>query len=244
MPVVAGLAVGWFAVRRAREVSCGETALTAALGALVCGVAMAGLAAASAGPLGSRKLAEFGPVWWETGAAAFAWTLLLAVPVAVAVHVWRYRPAKGLAALDAEDPVDPADSVHAADPVDDRWHDSGVREVRWAAMRKAAGTLIPEISSGEAVPVPVPVPVPGPGPGPGPVSGPVQEAEAEAEVVPEPGAVAVPAVAAVRGHRPVTVVSGLGLDLRPILISAKPAEAPLAPPVVGARVLARRRPPA
>ncbi|MFD9106138.1 DUF6350 family protein [Streptomyces virginiae] len=95
VPVVAGLAVGWFAVRRAREVSYGETALTAALGAVVCGLAMAGLAAASAGPLGSRRLAEFGPVWWATGAAAFAWTLALAVPVAVGVHAWRYRPAAG-----------------------------------------------------------------------------------------------------------------------------------------------------
>ncbi|MEU9232922.1 cell division protein PerM [Streptomyces subrutilus] len=124
VPVVAGLAVGWFAVRRAREVSYGETALTAALGALVCGLLMAGLAAASAGPMGSRALAEFGPVWWATGAAAFAWTLALAVPVAVAVHAWRNRPALA---------------------VDDGWHDSGVRELRWAALRDAAGRLVPDL---------------------------------------------------------------------------------------------------
>ena len=69
----------------------------------------------------------------------------------------------------------------------------------------------------------------------GPVAEPVAEVAAVSEAVGP----------AVRGHRPVTVVSGLGLDLRPILISAKAAEAPaLAPPVVGARVLARRRPPA
>ncbi|MYT22877.1 hypothetical protein GTW69_21750, partial [Streptomyces sp. SID7760] len=83
VPVLAGLAVGWFAVRRAREVSYGETALTAALGALVCGLLLAGLAAAASGPLGSRDLAGFGPVWWATGAAALAWTLVPAVPVAV-----------------------------------------------------------------------------------------------------------------------------------------------------------------
>ncbi|WP_078849138.1 DUF6350 family protein [Streptomyces sp. NRRL F-4428] len=159
VPVVAGLAVGWFAVRRAREVSYGETALTAALGAVVCGLVMAGLAAASAGPLGSRRLAEFGPVWWATGAAAFAWTLALAVPVAVGVHAWRYRPAAGprprvgagagAASADAD-----------ADVPGDGWHDSGVRELRWELMRRASGGLVPEI-------VPVAPPV-GPGPAPAP----------------------------------------------------------------------------
>ncbi|GGZ10725.1 cell division protein PerM [Streptomyces avidinii] len=206
VPVVAGLAVGWFAVRRAREVSYGETALTAALGSVVCGLAMAGLAAASAGPLGSRRLAEFGPVWWATGAAALAWTAVLAVPVAVAVHAWRNRPAMGPGGLDALD---------ADDAVDDGWHDSGVREVRWAAMRKAAGALIPEI--GVSVPTAVPE---------------------------------VPAAPEVRVRRAVTVVAGLDLD--PGLLVGKSAESvepvepvsgPLAPPVVGARVLARRKPP-
>lgn len=202
--MVAGLAVGWFAVRRAREVSYGETALTAALGAVVCGLTMAGLAAASAGPLGSRRLSEFGPVWWTTGVAAFAWTAALAVPVAVAVHAWRTRPAIGPEGADVDEVGD-----------GDRWHDSGVREIRWAALRKAAGALVPEMAA--AVPPAVPVaPVP----------------------------VAAPAVPAVPGRRAVTVVSGLDLD--PGLLAPKPAEpvsAPLAPPVVGARVLARRKPP-
>ncbi|MEU7731322.1 DUF6350 family protein [Streptomyces sp. NPDC040724] len=215
VPVVAGLAVGWFAVRRAREVSYGETALTAALGAVVCGLVMTGLAAASAGSLGSRRLSDFGPVWWATGAAACAWTLALAVPVAVAVHAWRNRPARGLAALDALSALD-VDEV-----VDDRWHDSGVREARWAAMRKAAGVLIPEIGAVAAAPEP-PLPA--------------VAAAAEAPVARKP--------------RAVTVVSGRGLDLTPILIAARPVEVPvdpappLAPPVVGARVLARRKPPA
>lgn len=212
VPVVAGLAVGWFAVRRAREVSYGETALTAALGAVVCGLAMTGLAAASAGPLGSRRLSEFGPVWWTTGVAAFAWTAVLAVPVAVAVHAWRTRPAIGPAALEGDEAV----------AVDDGWHDSGVREIRWAAMRKAAGALIPDI----AVPPVVPV---------------------------IPAAPEVPAaVPAGRGRRAVTVVSGLDLD--PGLLAgvsgvagvggtAEAVSVPLAPPVVGARVLARRKPP-
>ncbi|MFJ7587315.1 DUF6350 family protein [Streptomyces sp. NPDC097617] len=217
VPVVAGLAVGWFAVRRAREVSYGETALTAALGSVVCGLAMAGLAAASAGPLGSRRLAEFGPVWWATGVAAFAWTAALAVPVAVAVHAWRNRPAMGFGALDGDDAVD------------DRWHDSGVREVRWAAMKKAAGALIPEIGVSASVAAPAPPAVP--------------------EVPEVPAGPVVVREVRVRARRAVTVVAGLDLD--PGLLAGKAAEpvvvaeavsAPLAPPVVGARVLARRKP--
>lgn len=212
VPVVAGLAVGWFAVRRAREVSYGETALTAALGALVCGLVMAGLAAASAGPLGSRALAEFGPVWWATGAAAFLWTLVPAVPVAVAVHAWRNRPALA---------------------PDDGWHESGVREIRWAALRRAAGTLVPDITPPVA-PLPLPSPAPAPSSPPPPSSPPEGRA---------------------RPHRPVTVVRGISLDLSPILIPAKPPASPLAPPfappparplappVAGARVLPRRKPP-
>ncbi|MET9469962.1 DUF6350 family protein [Streptomyces sp. NPDC006544] len=246
VPLVAGLAVGWFAVRRAREVSYVETALTAALGALVCALATAGLAAASAGPLGSRELAAFGPVWWQAGGAALAWTLALAVPLAVTVHAWRNRPARGLADEGGQD----------------GWHDSGVREVRWAALRRAAGTLIPDFSSAperaaggaaEEHPQAVPVPVPAAantGSGTAPAT------------APEPsGPAPTPA------KRSVLVVPGLKLDLTPIPLSALPTTPttpappaapvptagqpptpftapprPLAPPVTGARVLARRKP--
>ncbi|MBT2471435.1 hypothetical protein J7E97_27120 [Streptomyces sp. ISL-66] len=242
VPVMAGLAVGWFAVRRAREVSYGEAALTAALGALVCALATAGLAAVSAGPLGSRELAAFGPVWWQAGGAALAWSLVLAVPLAVTVHAWRNRPARGLSDAGSRD----------------GWHDSGVREVRWAALRRAAGTLIPDFSSAEraagATAQEHPRPAAGAGlaPGPGPASsGPL----------PAPP------------KRSVLVVPGLKLDLTPIPLSALPAPQtapaipapatataavpeppagpprtppgtpprPLAPPVAGARVLARRK---
>ncbi|GLX18048.1 cell division protein PerM [Streptomyces lavendulae] len=178
LPVAAGLAVGWFAVRRAREVSYGETALTAALGAVVCGLAMAGLAAASAGPLGSRMLAGVGPVWWAVGGAAAGWTLVLAVPLAVGVQVWRTRPVRS-----------------AGGGVEgDAWHDSGVRELRWEALRRAAEPLV--APAAEAPPAVAPV--------------------APVEPVAAPSAVAPPVVVA-----PV-----------PVLPAA----------VVGARVLARRRP--
>ncbi|MGW6405950.1 cell division protein PerM [Streptomyces vinaceus] len=220
VPVLAGLAVGWFAVRRAREVRYRETALTAALGALVCGLLMAGLAAAASGPLGSRGLASFGPVWWATGAAAFAWTLLPAVPVAVAVHSWRTRPAR-----QADGPA--ADS-------DDEWHDSGVRELRWEALRRAAGTLVPDLTPQDLPQVPPRAAAPPAEPAPAP----------EPAVAPKP-------------PRRLTVVTGLHLDLTPAPVDltsapvdltpapvpARPAAAPprpLVPPVAGARVLPRR----
>ncbi|MFF5702401.1 DUF6350 family protein [Streptomyces sp. NPDC012794] len=148
VPVAAGLAVGWFAVRRAREVSYGETALTAALGSVVCGLATAGLAAASAGPLGSRALAGVGPVWWAAGGAAAGWTLVLSVPLAVGVQAWRTRPVR---------------CAEGGGTGRDAWHDSGVRELRWEALRRAAEPLVAPMAPpvdpvAPAVAAPVPAP--------------------------------------------------------------------------------------
>ncbi|MCX4691465.1 DUF6350 family protein [Streptomyces sp. NBC_01408] len=224
VPLAAGLAVGWFAVRRAREVSYGETALTAALGALVCGLTTAGLAAASAGPLGSRELAVFGPVWWAAGAAASGWTLVSAVPLAVAVHAWRTRPAGGFSGLDC--------------PEGDDWHDSGVRELRWAALRRAAGTLVPEFSV--AAPPKHPA-----APDPEPLAAAAAPAAPPAPAVQAAASPAAPA----RPRRPraVRVVPGLHMDLTPIPLTARPPAPPppppLVPPVSGARVMPRRKPP-
>ncbi|MFE4332961.1 DUF6350 family protein [Streptomyces sp. NPDC056831] len=103
VPVVAGVTVAWFTVRRAAPAHAGreeawslrETALTAGLGAVGCGVGTAALAAAAGGPLGTGALAEFGPVWWPTGAAALAWTALLGVPVALLLRAWRLRGGDG-----------------------------------------------------------------------------------------------------------------------------------------------------
>ncbi|MFB6523297.1 DUF6350 family protein [Streptomyces sp. NPDC056401] len=222
VPVAAGLAVGWFAVRRARDVSYGETALTAALGSLVCALATAALAAASAGPLGSRELAAFGPVWWQAGGAALGWTLVLAVPLAVTVHAWRNRPAKGLAGEGSQD----------------GWHDSGVREVRWAALRRAAGTLIPDFSGTpeEAVPEEPARPVSAPPKRPvlvmpglkldlTPIPIPALPAEPPPEMTLAPAAAGPGALVAV------------GSPLPP-----PPSPSPLVPPVTGARVLTRRKP--
>ncbi|MFJ5553488.1 DUF6350 family protein [Streptomyces sp. NPDC093225] len=129
LPVVAGVCVGRFAGRDAE--SGGEGAVAAAWGSVVCGGLMAALAAAAGGSLGSERLAAFGPVWWQVGAAAVGWTLVVAVPVAVAVRAWAVR---GLAALDDD----------AEDWDGGRWADRGVREARWAELRKSAGALVPE----------------------------------------------------------------------------------------------------
>ena len=99
VPVVAGLAVAWFTVRvaappfavREEAWGAGATALTAALGGVATAGLMAFLAAMSGGPLGNADLAVFGPVWWLTGAAALVWTVVLGVPAALLLRVWRVR---------------------------------------------------------------------------------------------------------------------------------------------------------
>nr|WP_151477101.1 DUF6350 family protein [Streptomyces albicerus] len=121
VPLVAGVVVAWFAVgagvpRRhdAGEVgavsatagragttspttrpdaawSCGRTAGNVALAALLCGLALAALAALAGGPLGVATLADFGPVWWQTGPAAAGWIAAVGVPVGLALRAWRLR---------------------------------------------------------------------------------------------------------------------------------------------------------
>ncbi|MFI1013705.1 DUF6350 family protein [Streptomyces sp. NPDC020965] len=95
LPVAAGLVIAWFTAAGAthrpggRDRANRETALTALLGAVGCGALMALLGAASGGALGTGRLAQFGPVWWLTGAAALFWSAVIAVPVAVCLRIWR-----------------------------------------------------------------------------------------------------------------------------------------------------------
>ncbi|WP_198957011.1 cell division protein PerM [Streptomyces sp. CB01249] len=117
VPVAAALTVAWFTVRRAvpdqgageEAWGLGETALTTALGAAGCGLGAALLAAAAGGPLGTHALADFGPVWWLTGAAALAWTTLIGVPAALLLRAWRLR---GRKKEDAE-PAEPVSTAKA-----------------------------------------------------------------------------------------------------------------------------------
>ncbi|MFJ5815653.1 DUF6350 family protein [Streptomyces sp. NPDC093108] len=138
VPVAAGVTVAWFTVRRAAPPDAGRedawgpwgTALVAALAAVGCGAGTAVLAAAAGGPLGTRALAEFGPVWWLTGAAALVWTALVGVPGALLLRAWRLRERD-------EDGEDGEEAAYVAG-------DPGV-----AAAGKTA-VPVPEPSSGDA----------------------------------------------------------------------------------------------
>ncbi|MFJ8197762.1 DUF6350 family protein [Streptomyces sp. NPDC096152] len=68
-----------------------RTAAGACLACLVCAAALGALAALAGGPLGDRALARFGPVGWQVGLAALAWTATAAVPMALTVRAWRGR---------------------------------------------------------------------------------------------------------------------------------------------------------
>ncbi|MFG3290970.1 DUF6350 family protein [Streptomyces sp. NPDC048179] len=100
VPVAAGVTVAWFVVGRAvgRGWPAGRTAGVVALAALLCAVLLAALAELAGGPLGVSALHRFGPVWWQTGAAAAAWLLGVGVPAALALRAWRTEGAASLAA--------------------------------------------------------------------------------------------------------------------------------------------------
>lgn len=94
--VIAGASVAWRVARPATGTAAAAevgrdwraTASTAALAAVACGAATAFLAAPAGGSLGTEALADFGPNWWLTGAAALGWTALIGVPGALAVRAW------------------------------------------------------------------------------------------------------------------------------------------------------------
>ncbi|SCD84115.1 hypothetical protein GA0115243_104411 [Streptomyces sp. ScaeMP-e83] len=99
VPAVAALALAWCTVRRAAPAdaprakawSPRETVLVTGLAALGCGAGTALLAAVAGGPLGTRALSAFGPVWWLTGPAALVWTAAIGVPAALLLRWWRLR---------------------------------------------------------------------------------------------------------------------------------------------------------
>jgi hypothetical protein len=101
VPLVAGVVVAWFAVdvgapaERGEALSRGRIAGTVVLAAALCGVVLAVLAGVAGGPLGVAALAEFGPVWWQTGSAATGWIVGVGVPVAMGVRAWRLRRPRG-----------------------------------------------------------------------------------------------------------------------------------------------------
>ncbi|MEU1308736.1 DUF6350 family protein [Streptomyces cinnamoneus] len=109
--VGAGVVVARAAVPKRSEcgagrVGCREVAVTAALGAVACGAAMAVLAYASAGSLGNAVLADFGPNCWRTGAAAAVWTAVIGVPGALVVRWGREAARARRGFVDVEGGVD------------------------------------------------------------------------------------------------------------------------------------------
>ncbi|MGW2300996.1 cell division protein PerM [Streptomyces sp. NPDC001809] len=91
VPLVAALLQGGRVGRAARTWTARDTVLTALGAAWGCGAAVAVLSAAAGGPLGTARLSVFGPVWWQTGAAAVLWGACVGVPVALAVRAWGRR---------------------------------------------------------------------------------------------------------------------------------------------------------
>ncbi|MFJ8634431.1 DUF6350 family protein [Streptomyces sp. NPDC093568] len=106
VPLLAGVVVGLFAARwgEGAQVEAeapvvtwapARTAVTAVLAAGFCAVAVAALATLSGGPLGVGALARFGPVWWQTAAAALVWVAVVAVPVALLARGFRCWAGQG-----------------------------------------------------------------------------------------------------------------------------------------------------
>ncbi|MEF9884878.1 cell division protein PerM [Streptomyces sp. P9-A4] len=91
VPLAAAVLQGRCVGRSARTWAARDTALTALGAAWGCGAAVAVLAGAAGGPLGSGRLSAFGPVWWQTGAAAVLWGACVGVPVALGVRAWARR---------------------------------------------------------------------------------------------------------------------------------------------------------
>ena len=90
VPVASSLSVAWLVGNGGRPPW--STVRVAAEAALALGVGCAVLAAWSGGALGTRRLADFGPTWWLTGPAAFGWTLVVSVPVALVLRYHLAHP--------------------------------------------------------------------------------------------------------------------------------------------------------
>ncbi|MFH8623793.1 DUF6350 family protein [Streptomyces vietnamensis] len=91
VPLAAALVQGRRAGRAARSWAARDAALAAFGAAWAYGAAVAVLAGAAGGPLGSGRLSAFGPVWWQAGAAAVLWGTCAGVPVALGVRAWGRR---------------------------------------------------------------------------------------------------------------------------------------------------------
>ncbi|MFG2759226.1 DUF6350 family protein [Streptomyces wuyuanensis] len=186
-------------------VSRRETVLTALLAAAVCGVLMAVLAAAAGGALGTGVLASFGPLWWLTGPAAFLWAATVGVPVALALHAWRFRDA-----------------------------DRRLRVPRWEAIKQASGGLMaaipfPSPSPSPSAPVSPAPPMPASAPATPDSRGSGGEPAPEASPGPGPVPGAVPAAGSAPGADAATGPSGSSGPPGPAGAAGEPPKAPPVP---------------
>ncbi|MET9725745.1 cell division protein PerM [Streptomyces zaomyceticus] len=91
VPLAAAVLQGRRVGRSAGNWTARDTSLTALGAAWGCGAAVAVLAGAAGGPLGTGRLAAFGPVWWQAGAATVLWGACVGVPVSLGVRAWGRR---------------------------------------------------------------------------------------------------------------------------------------------------------
>ncbi|NJQ08789.1 cell division protein PerM, partial [Streptomyces lonarensis] len=76
---------------RTTATSAGDTACAAVLAAALLGLGAGVLALLAGGAMGTGDLAEFGPVPWQVGVAAFGWVAVLGTPAALLARAWRLR---------------------------------------------------------------------------------------------------------------------------------------------------------
>ncbi|MFI8518326.1 DUF6350 family protein [Streptomyces sp. NPDC085481] len=121
VPATAALLLGRRVGRASRAWPARATVEAALLAAAACGLAVAALAAAAGGPLGGGRLAAFGPVWWQTGAAALLWCTVVGVPTALAVRAWGRR---GVRAAPVPAPLSVPAATTLPEPAQDREPDA------------------------------------------------------------------------------------------------------------------------
>lgn len=116
------------------------------LAAVLCGAAVALLTASAGGALGSGNLAHLGPHWWQTGAAACAWMLVVGLPTGLWARWWTVLSTRRAAAA-ARHEAELAALAPLHGP-DEDWHTDEARRARWSAMKKASGGLMPGFEPG------------------------------------------------------------------------------------------------
>ncbi|MFI8854577.1 DUF6350 family protein [Streptomyces sp. NPDC053499] len=154
VPLLGGLICGWWVGRSEVAVGAGPgtapsrtgsrraVVVAVPLAAVLCGAVLALLTACASGPLGNEALAHLGPCWWQTGAAACGWLLVVGLPTALWVRWWTRRNAHRSALFAALMAAVAAPTEEESGP-DAAWHTDEARRERWTAMKAASGGLMP-----------------------------------------------------------------------------------------------------